>query len=749
MPAAMSRILGAIALTTSLLLAPSTSWASEDEVYRVTVIAGKAFTKAEWETAEKTAKANRQACDEGDMRACKRLGDAYAYGEGANEITEIAEVLYRQACEGNVAEACEALGNHLFVPGGRWDVDEIIGSYEKACNLGVLSSCARLAEILSGGVFSEPDKPRALQVAEAACDGGGQDACRFLADQLLTADPAERDFERAMALLDQTCRAGDQASCDQAALELEQQPNRDEWRVGEYRYLSCLAGSGSACTDAGKRLYDGVGFSQDRELAFTLFDQACAIDSWKCEGAEAARKTPALSEACSSGDGIACAGLGQALTTSESPLADFARGRELLVRACLDGLDDFCGDAARSYTFAMDWQDRTQTDLGLDLLEKGCAAGDMESCSELAEHLEEGTLVGQDEERAIRLYLNACKGGHNLACHRVEKYAGIDPDVPLAVADELYLEPIYPEDPPSFERELLKRVNAGGSECVDFEEVFRGVLYEAEVCPLAPATTGGFRVKPGSAPWQALIWRPQQLGGASLGSAERVLCGGSLIAKGWILTAAHCIDDETGPIKTAGHRVRLGVKDPSANEGISYPILETHKHRRFTTSDYAFDIALIRYDYAKGRRLGKTDKIALIRPDPLAIGKRTIKSGDRVYAYGWGWTAWEGEGTTTTDYLQGVRMNLRSEPSCTTYTGFKDRLRKNAVLCARGNKNQQTCRGDSGGPLVTYEDASRRPVLLGVVSAGVKCGTTGKPGRYPRIAKVREWIASHVPEAFE
>ena len=37
--------------------------------------------------------------------------------------------------------------------------------------------------------------------------------------------------------------------------------------------------------------------------------------------------------------------------------------------------------------------------------------------------------------------------------------------------------------------------------------------------------------------------------------------------------------------------------------------------------------------------------------------------------------------------------------------------------------------------------------LIGVVSGGVKCGTTGVPSRYTRIGHplVQAWLASHVP----
>jgi secreted trypsin-like serine protease len=89
-------------------------------------------------------------------------------------------------------------------------------------------------------------------------------------------------------------------------------------------------------------------------------------------------------------------------------------------------------------------------------------------------------------------------------------------------------------------------------------------------------------------------------------------------------------------------------------------------------------------------------------------------------------------------------MELISENACTAVTKFRNAL-GNAALCAGGKKREQTCFGDSGGPLVHYDDGGARPVLIGVVSAGKKCGATGRPSQYTRIAAVKDWIASYVP----
>jgi TPR repeat protein len=698
----------------------------------------KTYTDAEWARLERAVDANRNACRKGDAQACLAAGDAYASGDGVWTVSAIAFILYKEACEAGLGAGCVA-----FFDLSRSGYGDPEGGYEaasrlleQACDLGDLIGCDKFAKTLRENGPDASAIARSDAILERACAAGGNEACLSLSALLMKSGRPE-DYDRAADMLDTMCRQSVLEACQTMAIRSRKKPEPDEFLASQYEHFACYLGGPAECLDVGERAYWGTAVAQDRDLALTYYDKACQLDPGYCDVAETLRAMPRLRSACTPDDPQACAALGQAIANALSPEYDREAALQLLETSCRAGAGNACYAAVRIISRGKPARSQRID----ELLELGCEADDPDACFNLARALEQGNAETANIERAVALYSRLCDAEFPGACAAESQYAGIVASARMAPADERFPAPLAPEGASDvLQASVILEVCFSGS------ERFRGKTYTEFHCERGEKGIGSMAARPGQAPWQALFWRPAILKGNRLSAAQRVQCGGSVIAQGWVLTAAHCLTDKGVAIRDGGHRVRLGVYYSRLDEGVSYPILRTIPHPQYDPSNkYVFDIALVQYDHRAGRtgtaRAG-ANAIRSISLDPLDVGQRTITKGMPVYSFGWGWT--EAENSNSTDYLQIVKMELISENACTAVTKFRNAL-GNAALCAGGKKREQTCFGDSGGPLVHYDDGGARPVLIGVVSAGKKCGATGRPSQYTRIAAVKDWIASYVP----
>ena len=239
----------------------------------------------------------------------------------------------------------------------------------------------------------------------------------------------------------------------------------------------------------------------------------------------------------------------------------------------------------------------------------------------------------------------------------------------------------------------------------------------------------------GATPWQAQIysghpkWSKEDLESGRDGWDMAHKCGGSLIADGWVLTAAHCINAER--IKN-GHRVRLGADYIDNDEGVTYRIDRMVRHADWNKDKHAYDIALVHF-VADGEtnpeNAGPVEAIPLYDGPPLG-------AEENVYATGWGQLD-EAKDSGFQSELTAVDLITADCADYPQYANVPE-----YQLCATGRTpgdDADTCTGDSGGPLVLDSD---NRVLVGIVNFGNGCYRENSAGVYLRIDRDHflDWI---------
>merc|ERR1712227_427686 len=254
-------------------------------------------------------------------------------------------------------------------------------------------------------------------------------------------------------------------------------------------------------------------------------------------------------------------------------------------------------------------------------------------------------------------------------------------------------------------------------------------------CGCAPVSSsnrivGGKEVNPkGKLPYQ-VYFNPCKCN--SDGMCRCGMCGGTIVNKKFVITAAHCYNSMFTDLRVivGEHNLCDGV-----NEGgkvIKVKKITLHPDYNSRTVDN--DIAVLEL----AEDLTFTDKI---KPACLPSSETKDYSGSASTISGWGGTI--GYGRNEQQPQQPKQCTLKetivklissSDPICSKLPGLATSSK--IKLCAFA-KDTDTCQGDSGGPLTVPENG--KYTLVGVVSYGWGCASS-TPGIYARVQGFLPWI---------
>ena len=232
-----------------------------------------------------------------------------------------------------------------------------------------------------------------------------------------------------------------------------------------------------------------------------------------------------------------------------------------------------------------------------------------------------------------------------------------------------------------------------------------------------PRVVGGTEVTSNKYPWMVAVM-DRSAANPSVGQ----FCGGSLIAKNWVLTAAHCIED-TSAGKVS---VLIGQRNLTATGGDTINVTRIIEHPDYQRQGYP-DLALL--------ELGRNSSV-----EPLLLPDRanpTGAAGDNATVAGWGQISETGPATNE---LRETTMPIVAHNQCNA--AYNGDIVEDAMVCAgTPSGNKDSCYGDSGGPLFVPRGQSF--VQTGVVSFGEACGLANVPGVYARVSSYHDWIAGY------
>ncbi|NXX79416.1 OVCH2 protein, partial [Urocolius indicus] len=236
---------------------------------------------------------------------------------------------------------------------------------------------------------------------------------------------------------------------------------------------------------------------------------------------------------------------------------------------------------------------------------------------------------------------------------------------------------------------------------------------------------GGEEAVPYSWPWQV-----------SVQISDEHICGGAILAKEWVVTAAHCFNlkelyRDLWMVVTGLHD--LAEQEYRQKRSVKQYII----HPSFNKTTMDSDIALLQL--AEPLEFNH-----YVRPVCLPAKEEVVQPSRVCVVTGWGAPE---EGRGKGKKLHQLEVPILVLDTCQSYYINLPSAVTQRMTCAGFplEEGKDSCTGDSGGPLVCpSEDNSGFYTLHGITSWGLGCGRKNYPGVYTNVGVFVDWIKQSV-----